>query len=257
MDETSARARLHNWNAKVAIILGSGLGGIVQNPIESIAYAEFAEIPEPRVPGHAGKFSLSEISDVRVIFAQGRAHLYEGFSAHEVTAGVRLLAGAGVSKLIVSNAAGAANDEFKPGDWMMISDHLNLTGTSPLIGAPKFLDLTDAYSARWQKVFTDAALNLGFELRQGVYVGVLGPEYETAAEIGMLLKLGADAVGMSTVLEVIQARALGMEVAGFSCITNLATGLSAEKLSHEEVLGAGTKAAEDFARLLAGALPKL
>jgi purine nucleoside phosphorylase len=151
MDETSARARLHNWNAKVAIILGSGLGGIVQNPIESIAYAEFSEIPEPRVPGHAGKFSLSEISDVRVIFAQGRAHLYEGFSAHEVTAGVRLLAGAGISKLIVSNAAGAANDEFKPGDWMMIRDHLNLTGTSPLIGAPKFLDLTDAYSARWQK----------------------------------------------------------------------------------------------------------
>jgi purine-nucleoside phosphorylase len=252
-----ALQRLRDWNAKIAIILGSGLNAAVHDPIESIEYAEFSVLPKPRVSGHAGKFSLGEISGVRVIFAQGRVHLYEGYSAGEVTANVRMLAHAGIEKLVVTNAAGALNPKFKPGDWMMITDHLNLTGTSPLIGRPEFLDLSNAYSARLQKQFGDAAQKIGVLLHQGVYAAVVGPQYETAAEVRMLQNLGADAVGMSTVLEVIQARALEMEIAGFSCIANLATGLSSTTLSHGEVLETGRKAAKDFSRVLGEALPNL
>jgi purine-nucleoside phosphorylase len=254
---SDARQRLRDWRTEIAIILGSGLNAIVQDPIESIECAELSELPEPRVPGHAGKFSLCEISGVRVIFAQGRVHLYEGYSAGEVTANVRMLAHAGIEKLVVTNAAGALNQKFKPGDWMMITDHLNLTGTSPLIGAPLFLDLSTVYSPRLQKQFCDAARNLGIVLRQGVYAAVVGPQYETAAEVRMLQNLGADAVGMSTVLEAIQARALEMEIAGFSCIANLATGLSSTTFSHGEVLETGRKAAKDFFRVLGEALPNL
>ena len=251
-----ALQRLRDWNAKIAIILGSGLNAVVHDPIESIEYAEFSVLPKPRVSGHTGKFSLCEISDVRVIFAQGRVHLYEGYSAGEVTANVRMLAHAGIEKLVVTNAAGALNEKFKPGDWMMITDHLNLTGTSPLIGRPEFLDLSNAYSPRLQKQFGDAAQKIGVFLHQGVYAAVVGPQYETAAEVRMLQNL-ADAVGMSTVLEVIQARALEMEIAGFSCIANLATGLSSTALSHGEVLETGRKAAKDFSRVLRAAFPNL
>jgi purine-nucleoside phosphorylase len=252
-----ALQRLRDWNAKIAIILGSGLNAVVHDPIESIEYADFSVLPKPRVSGHAGKFSLGEISDVRVIFAQGRVHLYEGYSAGEVTANVRMLAHAGIEKLVVTNAAGALNQKFKPGDWMMITDHLNLTGTSPLIGCPEFLDLSNAYSPRLQKQFGDAAQKIGTVLHQGVYAAVVGPQYETAAEVRMLQEFGADAVGMSTVLEVIQARALEMEIAGFSCIANLAIELSSTTLSHGEVLNTGRKAARNFFRVLGAALPNL
>ena len=254
---TKACQQLRNWQAEIAIILGSGLNSIVQQPIESIDFTEFSELPRPRVPGHAGKFSLCEVSGKRMIFAQGRVHLYEGYSSAEVTANVRMLADAGIMKLIVTNAAGGLNVGFRPGDWMMISDHLNLTATSPLIGSAQFLDLSNAYSQRWQRVFRAGADQIGMVLRQGVYAAILGPQYETEAETRMLQKLGADAVGMSTVLEVIQARALGMEVAGFSCITNLAAGVSSTPLSHEEVLETGRNSAEDFSRLLREALPRL
>src|SRR5204862_7032727 len=187
----------------------------------------------------------------------GRVHLYEGDSAREVTSIVRVLAEAGIKQLIVTNAAGALNPKFKPGEWMMITDHINLTGTSPLLGSAKFLDLTDTYSLRMREKFRAAAHKIDIVLHEGVYAGSIGPQYETPAEVRMFQKLGADAVGMSTVLEVIQARALGLEVAGFSCLTNLAAGLSGEKLSHEEVLEVGKRAAACFARLLQAALAKL
>jgi purine-nucleoside phosphorylase len=206
-----------------------------------------------------------------VIFAQGRVHLYEGFSGREVTAATRLLAEVGVKTLVVTNAAGSANPQFAPGSWMMITDHINLTGTSPLVGtsrcdvqdaaaqrpyqnAPRFVDLTTAYSPRWRERFASAAKKIDMRLNEGVYAGLLGPQYETPAEVRMLQKLGGDAVGMSTVLEVIQARALGLEVAGFSCLTNFAAGISVGELSHDEVLETGKKAAADFARLLEAAL---
>src|SRR5437899_12152872 len=252
-----ALQRLRDWNAEIAIVLGSGLTTVVRDPVESIAYSEFSELPKPRIAGHAGKFSLCEISETRVSFAQGRFHLYEGYCAGHVTGNVRKLAHAGIKKLVVTNAAGALNQKFKPGDWMMINDHLNFTGTSPLIGCPRFLDLSKAYSPRLQKHFGDAAHKVGVFLHQGVYAAVIGPQYETAAEVRMLQNLGADAVGMSTVLEVIQARALEMEVAGFSCITNLATRLPPTTLSHGEILETGGKAAKDFFHVLGEALPHL
>ena len=255
--KTNALQRLRDHHADTAIVLGSGLTGgatlcgadeIHQNQI--IPYTDFSEIPQPSVPGHAGRFVLSEINKAHVIFAQGRVHLYEGFSAREVTAIVRVLAEAGIKQLILTNAAGALNPKFKPGDWMMIADHINLTGTSPLLGTAEFLDLTDAYSLRLQESFRQAARKIHMVLHEGVYAGNIGPQYETPAEVRMLQKLGADAVGMSTVLETIQARALGLEVAGFSCLTNLAAGISKEKLSHEEVLEVGKEAAAQLARLL-------
>ena len=244
--------RLREWHAETAIVLGSGLNSLVADPKkeQTIPYANFSGIPQPSVPGHAGRFVLGEISGKHVIFAQGRVHLYEGHSAREVTSIVRVLAEAGIKQLILTNAAGALNPKFKPGEWMMITDHINLTPTSPLLGSADFLDMTDAYSPRLREKFRAAARKIDIVLHEGVYAGSIGPQYETPAEVRMLQKLGADAVGMSTVLEVIQARALDLEVAGFSCLTNLAAGLSKEKLSHDDVLETGKKAAAEFARLL-------
>ena len=277
---------LREYRADTAIVLGSGLGSLVESATdaEKIPYGAFSEIPIPSVPGHVGQFVLGKVDppspqatarlrNQKVIFAQGRVHLYEGFSAREVTSIVRVLAEAGIKQLILTNAAGALNPKFKPGEWMMITDHINLTGTTPLMGgvvaaatpvrlglsggspASRFIDLTDAYSVRLRENFRKAADKINMTLHEGVYAGSLGPQYETRAEVKMLRSLGADAVGMSTVLEVIQARALGLEVAGFSCLTNLAAGLSKEKLSHEEVLETGKKAAGDFARLITVGIP--
>jgi purine-nucleoside phosphorylase len=261
------RQRLRDWRAEFAIILGSGLSAIVPDAAvaEIIPYSDFGELPRTSVPGHAGRFVLGEINNIHLIFAQGRVHLYEGFSARDVTAGVRVLADAGVKHLIVTNAAGSANPKFAPGTWMTITDHINLTGTSPLLlwrqsssaaisDTPQFIDLTDAYSPQLRGRFAHAARKIDVVLHEGVYAGLLGPQYETPAEVRMLQKLGADAIGMSTVLEVIQGRALGLEVAGFSCLTNLAAGISEKKLTHDEVLEAGKTAAADFARLLNEAL---
>ena len=151
----------------------------------------------------------------------------------EVTAGIRFLAECGVQRLILTNAAGCLNPEFAPGEWMMIADHLNLTGTSPLIGSPRFLDMSEVYSRRLREHFATGARDEKFTLRRACMPGVIGPQYETPAEIRMLAKLGADAVGMSTVLEAIEARALGLEVAGFSCLSNWAAGISGEPLAHD------------------------
>jgi purine-nucleoside phosphorylase len=255
---SDVRQRLREWKAQTAIVLGSGLGSIVQaSPGDEIAYGEFAEIPQPTVPGHPGRFVLAEIGGARVIFAQGRVHLYEGLSARDVTATIRILAEAKVANVILTNAAGSADAKFSPGTWMMITDHINLTGTSPLLGSPQFVDLTKTYSQKLREHFMRAAKSEGILLHEGVYAGLLGPQYETPAEVRMIRTFGAQAIGMSTVLEAIQARALGLEVAGFSCLTNFAAGISPTALSHEEVLETGKAAAAEFGRLLAAALPTL
>lgn len=269
---TKATDRLRSHRAGAAIILGSGLNSIVGDPKRDriVPYSEFPEIPEPKVSGHVGQFVLGEIEKTKIIFARGRVHLYEGHFARDVTSIVRVLAEAGIKTLIVTNAAGALNPKFKPGNWMMITDHINLTGTSPLVerdlrarsiapgrrDPPSFLDMTDAYSPRLREEFRAAAKEVNIVLHEGIYAGGVGPHYETPAEVRMLQKLGADAVGMSTVLEVIQARELGLEVAGFSCITNLAAGLSKETLSHEEVLEVGKTAAANFTKLLSGVMSR-
>ncbi len=256
---TDAIKRLCDHDAETAIVLGSGLNSLVVDPVGDriVPYTEFPAIPQGSVPGHAGRFVLGEIGKARVIFAQGRVHLYEGFSARDVTSGVRVLAEAGIKQIILTNAAGAANLAFKPGDWMMIIDQINLTGATPLLGAPEFVDLTDAFSPRLREIFLQAARTIDIVLHEGVYAGLLGPQYETPAEVRMLQKLGADAIGMSTVLEVIQARAIGLEVAAFSCLTNMAAGITPAKLSHEEVLETGKAAAASFSQLLEAAFPQI
>ena len=220
--EDHAIERVREYGARLAIVLGSGLGSLVTEPARDrvIRYSDIGGLPRSSVKGHVGRFVLEEIGGTPVIFAQGRVHLYEGHSAREVTAGVSFLARAGIERLILTNAAGALNPDFAPGSWMMISDHLNLTGTSPLSGKPNFIDMTDAYSPSWRARFAAAARAQGMILHEGVYAGLSGPEYETTAEVKMLRSLGADAVGMSTVCEAIQARALGLELAGFSCLAN-------------------------------------
>jgi purine-nucleoside phosphorylase len=252
----AALDRLRAWNADLAIVLGSGLNVLVSeaDARETVSYSEFTELPKPSVPGHAGRFVQGSVGNSRIIFAQGRVHLYEGHSAKQVTTGVRILAAAGIKRLILTNAAGVANENFAPGSWMMIRDHLNLTGTTPLLGSAQFLDLTEVYSKTWRAKFSEAASAKGITLYEGVYAGLLGPQYETPAEVRMLSTLGADAIGMSTVLEAIQARALGMEVTGFSCLTNWAAGISGAPLSHAEVLETGKKAGAEFVRLLSAAL---
>ncbi len=247
---TETVARLREFGAGTGLILGSGLGGFVEC-LEAPARIPFAAagLPQSKVSGHAGELILSSQRNVRLAVLSGRVHLYEGWSAAEVSAGVRLLAAAGVRRLILTNAAGTLNPDFPPGRWMMLRDHINLTGQSPLTGGAHFVDMSEVYSRSWRTKFAAAAAQRGMPLHEGVYLGVCGPQYETPAEIRAFRVLGADAVGMSTVLEAIQARALGMEVAAFSCLTNWAAGM-AGPLHHSEVIAAGRAASEDLASLL-------
>lgn len=235
-----------------AIVLGSGLGPLA-DAVEVSREVPFADVglPVSTVPGHAGKFIFGTLDGAEVVLMKGRVHLYEGHSPQTVTAGVRWLTEHGVRSLILTNAAGTLNPDFPPGEWMMLSDHLNLTGRSPLQGA-HFQDLSEAYDAAWRARFRQSAEQLGVPLHEGVYAGNRGPQYETPAEVRMLRAMGADAVGMSTVLEAIQARALGMRVAAFSCLTNWAAGMNAQPLDHHEVMETGQQASAAMIRLLRG-----
>lgn len=241
------------------LVLGSGLGSFVEQMeiVASVPYAEIEGLPQSRVSGHAGQFVFGKIGGVLTVAAQGRVHLYEGRTAQEVTAHVRWMAERGVRQLVLTNAAGTCNPGHAPGTWMMLSDHLNLTHASPLAGGPNFFDMSEVYTRRLRGHFAVVARQIGVKLHEGVYAGLLGPQYETPAEIRMLRTLGADAVGMSTVLEAIQARALGLEVAGFSCLTNWAAGLHPGTLGHQEVLDTGKRAAADLGRVLVHAIPEL
>lgn len=234
----------------IGIVLGSGLGALAETVTarREVAFAH-ADLPVSSVPGHAGKFVFGILHDTPVLLMMGRVHLYEGHPPSTVTAGIRWMAQQGVSRLILTNAAGSLNPAFHPGSWMMLSDHLNLTGTSPLVG-PDFIDLTDAYDPAWRMEFRSAARGSNITLHEGVYAGLRGPQYETPAEILMLRTLGADAVGMSTVLESIQARALGLPVAAFSCLTNWAAGISPGPLDHHDVLTTSELAAQAMIGLL-------
>ena len=242
---------------ETAVVLGSGLGGVVEafeTELE-VPYAEVPGLSAATVPGHAGRLVLMrDAAGRRLLFAQGRRHLYEGLTAAEVAAGVRVLHGLGVRRLVLTNAAGCLNPAFAVGELMLIGDHLNLLGDSPLRGGPHFQDMSEVYDASLRRAFHEAAGRLGQTLREGVYAAVQGPQYETPAEVRMLGRLGADAVGMSTVPEAIQARALGMQVAGISMLTNWAAGLAPGGLHHAEVVEAGRAASGRLAALLQAAL---
>lgn len=241
---------------ETAIVLGSGLGSVAEAlGIEAeVSFAETPGLSASTVPGHAGRFVLCRVSGKPVLIAQGRRHLYEGLSAHEVTAGIRFMHGLGVRRVVLTNAAGAIKDSMAVGELMLITDHLNLQGTTPLLGGPHFHDMSEVYSLSWRERFLAAAAQSAIPLHEGVYAALLGPQYETPAEIRMLRTLGADAVGMSTVLEAIQARALGMEVAGISMLTNWAAGLKPQTLDHSEVMAVGKQASVQLAELLKAAL---
>lgn len=241
---------------ETAVVLGSGLGAVAESlGIEvAVPYLDIPGLPVSKVPGHSGRFVLVRVAGRPLLIAQGRNHLYEGLSAQEITAGVRFMAEMGVKKLVLTNAAGTLNAAFAPGEFMLLSDHINLLGTTPLLGGPHFHDMTEVYSKRLRAIFDAAAKDAGLTLHEGVYAAMLGPQYETPAEIRMLRTLGADAVGMSTVPEAIQARALGMEVAGISILTNWAAGMQTQPLNHAEVIETGRTVTEDFTRLLIEAL---
>ncbi|GAA5118754.1 purine-nucleoside phosphorylase [Luteolibacter yonseiensis] len=234
----------------IGIVSGSGLGALA-DAVEIEREVPFLEagLPISSVPGHAGAFVFGKLAGRSVLLMKGRLHLYEGYDARQVTAGIRWMVAQGINKLILTNAAGTMNNAFAPGTWMMLSDHLNLTATSPLAGAD-FTDMSVAYDAACRADFRTAAIVSGMTLHEGVYAGLRGPQYETPAEIRMLQSMGADAVGMSTVLETIQARSLKIPVVAFSCLTNWAAGLTGAHLDHKGVLETGRQAADEMASLL-------
>jgi purine-nucleoside phosphorylase len=227
----------------IALVLGSGLGGMADTFEQRIAipYEDIPNFPVSTVEGHAGQLVFGTLHGRSVVAMQGRFHYYEGWSQEEVTFPIRVFALMGAKTLIVTNSSGGINPDFMPGDLMLINDHLNLTGQNPLRGhndtrfGPRFPDMTDAYNVDLRNQAMEIAQKVNVSLHTGVYSGLSGPTYETPAEIRMLRRLGGDAVGMSTVPEVIVANHSGMRVLGISCITNMAAGISAHKLNHEEV----------------------
>jgi purine-nucleoside phosphorylase len=243
---------------RFGLVLGSGLGFLaekIEQPVV-VNYSELPGFPVSTVEGHMSRLVLGELSGRPVAVMQGRFHYYEGYSMERVVMGVRLLARLGVEALITTNAAGAVNKAFRPGDLMLITDHINLMGNNPLIGpnlerlGPRFPDMSDAYCRELRELALKVAVSLGLELKQGVYAAMTGPSYETPAEIRMLRTLGADAVGMSTIPEVIAAVHAGLKVLGLSCISNLAAGLSERPLSHQEVKDTADGVREPFSRLV-------
>lgn len=242
---------------RLALVLGSGFQSILDelDPALRIPYSNLRAFPRTTVPGHAGELIVGTLAGTPVVVLSGRAHYYEGHSLTDATFGIRLLAGIGVRDLLLTNAAGGLNPRFRAGDFMLLADHINFMGANPLRGAVKlgenrFVDLTRAYDAGLQRHLRAAAKKAGVALRVGIYLAVSGPSYETPAEVRAFRRLGADAVGMSTVPEVIVARQLGLRVAALSCITNLAAGVSPSPLSHEDVLETGRKVAPRAARLV-------
>jgi purine-nucleoside phosphorylase len=245
--------------AETALILGSGLGTLASGlePLATVEFSEVSGLPVSAVPGHAGRFSAVRLAGQPLLIVQGRVHLYEGWTAEETTRSIRFLHRLGIKNLIITNAAGSLNPDFAPGGWMLIADHLNLTGRSPLHGDAGFIDMSNAYCPTLRERFRSAAAALRMDLHEGIYAAVPGPQYETPAEVRMLRLLGADAVGMSTVLEVIQARALGIRVAALSCLSNWAAGLSPRPIGHDEVVSVGRGSAGVLLALLEATLAEI
>lgn len=264
IDQAVAAVRkCYRGKPEVAVILGSGLGKLAEDVrpdgaggARPIPYAEIPHFPRSTVAGHAGRLVLGRLGEREVAILQGRTHFYEGYSLAQVTFAVRLVARLGARFLVVTNSAGGASKEYRPGDLMLIEDHINLLGANPLRGSnvdalgPRFPDMSQAYDPALIELCRQIAREIGIPMKQGVYLATAGPSYETPAEIRMMRGLGADAVGMSTVPEVIVARHMGMRVLGLSCITNMAAGISERPLSHQEVIETTERVQERFLCLL-------
>ena len=255
--EAAVRARTGLVPA-IGIVLGSGLGSLADDVDDGVSspFAELPGWPAATAPGHVGRLVLGRLEGVPVVLLQGRLHLYEGNAEGLVVQPVLLMGRLGARVVVLTNAAGGVNPAFRAGTLMVIADHLNLTGRTPLIGpnanaiGPRFPDLTEAWSRRWRAALRAAGAAEGVSLEEGIYAGLLGPSYETPAEVRMLRTLGADAVGMSTVLEAIAARWAGIEICGVSLISNAGAGYSGQPLTQEEVLAAGAEAGPRFARVI-------
>ena len=270
-DASAARAAAQHVRARVgteppvaAIILGSGLGGLANRLTDTVRvpFADIPGFPSATVAGHAGVLLAGRLAGRRVLALAGRFHMYEGHAAALAAFPTRVLHALGARTLIVSNAAGGITRSLNPGDLMLIRDHLNLMFRNPLLGPnspdePRFPDMSAPYDAQLGELAREVARTNGIALAEGVYCGLLGPTYETPAEVRMLAFMGADAVGMSTVPEVIVARALGMRVLGVSCVTNMACGLTTQPITHAEVIETTARAAADFERLISGVVEKL
>lgn len=255
--------QLTRLRPQLGLILGSGFGGVTEalHGAETIPYSDLPGFPPTAVGGHAGQAILGQLGGTPVLVLSGRAHFYEGHAMEAVTYAVRTLAAFGITDLLLTNAAGGIDTRFRPGDFMVLTDHINFMGANPLRGPeipglPHFVDLTQTYDRRLSALLREAAKVSKLRLREGVYVAVCGPSYETPAEIRAFARLGADAVGMSTVPEAIVARQCRLRVAALSCITNLAAGRGQQPLSHAEVLETGERVKtagrvllENFARL--------
>lgn len=254
-----------NLRPEVGLILGSGLG-VIGDDMEqavTIPYEEIPHFPVSTVEGHAGELVIGKLQGRPVALMRGRFHMYEGYEPERTALPVRVMKALGIRTLFVTNAAGGVNLDYEPGNLMIISDHLNLTGRNPLVGpndnalGVRFPDMSDAYTRRLRELAKQTAAELDIPVREGVYAGLLGPNYETPAEIRMLRVIGADAVGMSTVSEVLVARHAGLEVIGISCISNMAAGILDQPLSHEEVMETTERVKQQFIRLVLALLPKL
>ncbi|TXC93360.1 purine-nucleoside phosphorylase [Metabacillus litoralis] len=250
---------------KIGLILGSGLGVLadeIENPVK-IPYSEIPNFPVSTVEGHAGQLVFGTLKGAQVVAMQGRFHFYEGYSMDKVTAPVRVMKEIGVETLIVTNAAGGINESFEAGDLMLITDHINNMGTNPLIGpndseiGVRFPDMSESYDKKFRQLAKDVATKLNIKLQEGVYVGNTGPSYETPSEIRMLRVMGGDAVGMSTVPEVIVAKHAGLGVLGISCISNMAAGILDQPLSHDEVIETTEKVKINFLDLVKNIVEKL
>ena len=261
----SEMLKRHLGEADTAIVLGSGMGEItscLENAV-SVQCTDIPGYPVSTVPGHSGKWWKGTIQGQGVFIIQGRVHAYEGIPIRDVVMYVRILKCLGVKRLILTNAAGCANAEWNAGDIMVILDHINLSGQNPLVGpnldsfGPRFPDMTEAYSRKLRALALETAKEQGILLREGVYAWFLGPTYETPAEVRMARILGADAVGMSTVPEVIAARHCGMDVLAFSCLTNMAAGLNKQPLTHSEVLEAAMQGGSRIQTIIIHMLKKL
>ncbi len=250
---------------KIGLVLGSGLGAFADSLTDTVRvpYAEIPQFPCSTAIGHAGQMVIGKAGDVAVAAMQGRVHLYEGYSAQEVTFPIRAFGRMGVRALILTNAAGGINLSYSQGALVLISDHINLQGANPLVGANddrfgvRFPDMTRAYAKEYRAIAREEADRMNITLHEGVYAGLLGPSYETPAEIQYLRRTGADLVGMSTVTEVIAARHIGIKVLAISCVTNMAAGILDQPLSHAEVMETGERVKSTFESLLRAVLPRV
>ncbi len=250
---------------QVGVVLGSGLGGFAESLSSrtDIPYAEIPHFPRSSVEGHKGALMAGAFQGIPLFVMAGRVHAYEGYGAEEVVFPARVLGTLGVKTLVLTNAAGAVNTAFKPGELMILTDHINFTGMNPLVGPQygelghRFTDMSEGYHPKLITACEQAARRIGLNMRKGVYVGLLGPSFETPAEIRMFRTLGADAVGMSTVLECIAANQMGVKVLGISCLTNMAAGILPKKLDHKEVMEVGAQVQSVMVELLAEVVPAL